>query len=55
MVVNAGGPWVGRIAGMARIPIDVTPAPGVLVAVKGRLANMVISRLHPAADGDIIA
>ena len=54
VVVNAGGPWVGRIAGMARIPIDVTPAPGVLVAVKGRLANMVISRLHPVADGDII-
>jgi glycerol-3-phosphate dehydrogenase len=39
---------------MAGIEIAVSPSPGTMVAVKGRLTNMVISRLHPPADGDII-
>jgi len=40
--------------GMAGIDIAVSPSPGTMVAVKGRLTNMVISRLHAAGDGDII-
>jgi len=54
LVVNATGAWSRKVAGMAGIDIAISPSPGTMVAVKGRLTNMVISRLHPAGDGDII-
>lgn len=54
IVINAGGPWAGRIAALGGIDLPITPAPGTLVAVKGRLTNMVISRLHPPGDADIV-
>lgn len=54
IIVNAGGPWGGTIAKMAGAQMEVSPSPGSLVAVQGRLTNMIISRLHPAGDGDII-
>lgn len=54
IVVNAAGPWAGRVAALAHLSLPITPAPGTLVAVKGRLCNMVVSRLHPPDDGDII-
>jgi glycerol-3-phosphate dehydrogenase len=53
-VINAAGPWAGQIAAGAGIDLPITPAPGTMVAVKGRLTNMVVSRLHPADDGDIV-
>ena len=54
IVINAGGPWAGRIAALGSVDLPITPAPGTLVAVKGRLTNMVISRLHPPGDADIV-
>ena len=54
LVINAAGAWSKRIARLAGIDISVSPSPGTMVAVKGRLTNMVISRLHPAGEGDII-
>jgi len=54
VVINAAGPWSGRIAAMAGADLSITPAPGTLVAVKGRLCNMVVSHLHPPGDGDIV-
>jgi glycerol-3-phosphate dehydrogenase len=54
LVINASGAWSRKVAGMAGIDIAVSPSPGTMVAVKSRLTNMVISRLHPAGDGDII-
>ena len=54
LVINATGAWSKRIALLAGIDISVSPSPGTMVAVKGRLTNMVISRLHPAGEGDII-
>ncbi len=54
LVVNAAGAWSGRIADLAGIEIPIQPGPGVMVAVEGRLTDMVISRLHLAAEGDII-
>jgi glycerol-3-phosphate dehydrogenase len=54
LVINATGAWSRKVAGMAGIDFAVTPSPGTMVAVKGRLTNMVISRLHPPGDGDII-
>lgn len=52
--VNAAGAWAGRIGALAGIDVPIVPAPGAMVAVKGRLADRVISRLRPPADGDIL-
>jgi glycerol-3-phosphate dehydrogenase len=54
LVINASGAWSKTVAAMADIDIAVSPSPGTMVAVKGRLNNTVISRLHPPGDGDII-
>ncbi len=54
IVVNAAGPWSERIASMAGVQVPVRPSPGVLLALRGRLCNMVVNRLHPAGDGDIV-
>ena len=53
-IINAAGPWTGEIASLAGIDLPVTPSPGTMVAVKGRLCNMIVSHLHPPHDGDII-
>ena len=54
IVVNAAGPWSEKIAAMAGVDVPVVPSPGVLVAVWGRLCNMVVNRMHRAGDGDIV-
>ena len=54
IVVNAAGPWGGRIGAMAGVDVPVRPSPGVLVAMRGRHANMVVSHLHKSSDGDIV-
>jgi glycerol-3-phosphate dehydrogenase len=54
VVVNAAGAWAGEVAALAGVPLPVRPGPGVMVAVEGRLTEMVVSRLHPAAEGDIV-
>ena len=54
MVVLAVGAWSGKLGNLAGIDIPVQPAPGVMVAVENRLINMVINRLRPAGDGDIV-
>jgi len=54
LVVNAAGPWAGRIAAMAEVAVPVTPTPGVMVTMDCRLNNMVLNRLNRPADGDII-
>ncbi|HKQ00579.1 MAG TPA: FAD-dependent oxidoreductase [Actinomycetes bacterium] len=54
LVVNATGPWCERLAAMAGVAVPVQPSPGVLLALQGRLCNLVINRLHRAGDGDIV-
>jgi glycerol-3-phosphate dehydrogenase len=54
LVVNATGPWSERIARMAGIDVPIVPSPGVMLAVRGRLCNMVLNRMHRSGDGDII-
>ncbi|MEJ2156613.1 MAG: FAD-dependent oxidoreductase [Desulfobacteraceae bacterium] len=54
LVVNAAGPWAGKVAALAGIDVPVRPGPGVMVSVSGRRCNMVINRLHPAGEGDIL-
>ncbi|HHH40754.1 MAG TPA: FAD-dependent oxidoreductase [Chloroflexi bacterium] len=54
IVVNAAGPWSEKVAAMAGVHVPIQPSPGVLLALRGRLCNMVINRLHRSGDGDII-
>ena len=54
MIVNAGGAWAGQIGTLADREIPLTPGPGIMVAVQGRLTDMVINRLAPPSDGDIL-
>jgi glycerol-3-phosphate dehydrogenase len=54
LVVNATGPWAEKLAVMAGCDVPIRPSPGVLLAVRGRLCNMVVNRLHPSGDGDIV-
>jgi glycerol-3-phosphate dehydrogenase len=54
MVVNAAGPWAGQLAALAGLRLPLQPGPGVMVAVEGRVTDMVVNRLHPAGEGDII-
>ena len=51
--VSATGAWAGQVGRMAGISIPIVPAPGAMLAVKGRLVDHVISRLRPPGDGDI--
>ena len=53
-VVNATGPWAGRIAAMAGVNVPVSPTAGVMVTVGRRLNNMVVNRLNKPSDGDIV-
>jgi glycerol-3-phosphate dehydrogenase len=54
LVVNATGPWSEQVARMAGVDVPIRPSPGVMLAVRGRLTNMVINRLHRSGDGDIL-
>ncbi len=52
-VVNAAGPWAGKVAGCADLMVNVQPDRGTLIAFNHRLTNRVINRLHKSSDGDI--
>lgn len=54
LVVNATGPWSERVARMAGADVPIHPSPGVMVALRGRLCNMVVNRMHRSGDGDIV-
>jgi len=54
LFINATGAWAGKICDLAGIQLPILPGPGVMVALNGRLTNMVINRLHKADEGDII-
>ena len=54
LVINATGAWAEQVSEMAGVRVPVRPSPGVMLAVRGRWCNMVINRLAPSGDGDII-
>jgi glycerol-3-phosphate dehydrogenase len=54
LVINAAGPWSGRVAAMGAARVPIQPSPGVLVAVRGRWCDTVVNRLHLPDDGDIV-
>lgn len=53
-VVNASGPWCGKVAGLAGVRVDVLPAAGVMGVTYANLTRHIINRMRPPSDGDII-
>jgi glycerol-3-phosphate dehydrogenase len=53
-IVNAAGPWAGKIARLAGVQVEVEPSAGVMVTVDRRVCNRVLNLLAPPGDGDII-
>jgi glycerol-3-phosphate dehydrogenase len=54
LVVNATGPWSEKVASLAGVDVPIRPSPGVMLALRGRLCNMVVNHLHRSGDGDIV-
>lgn len=52
--VNAGGAWSPWVAALAGAKISMLLAKGSLAVFKNRLAGMVINRLRPPGDADIL-
>ncbi|GAB1433305.1 hypothetical protein MASR2M29_19300 [Spirochaetota bacterium] len=53
-IVSASGAWAGMVGRLAGLDVPISPAPGVMLAVQGRISDMVLSRLAPPGDGDIL-
>jgi glycerol-3-phosphate dehydrogenase len=53
-VINAAGPWVGRVAGLAGIKLEITYGKGTLLVHADRLVNHVMSRFRTPGDGDAL-
>ena len=54
IVVNAAGPWAGKIANLASVDLPVHPGFGIMVSIDTRIAERVLNRLHKPGEGDII-
>jgi glycerol-3-phosphate dehydrogenase len=54
VIVNATGAWGDRIAQLGGSDAPMTLSKGSLVITNHRLTNMVVNRLRPPSDGDII-
>lgn len=52
-LINAAGVWAGEIARLAGINLPILFSKGSLVVFNQRLANAVINRCRPPANGDI--
>lgn len=54
-VINAAGPWAGRIAALAGCSeVEVVPGRGIMIAIGHRLVNSIVNRLAAPGDGDLI-
>jgi glycerol-3-phosphate dehydrogenase len=54
MVVNASGPWAGKIARMIGINLQMLPGKGTMLALNQRVVNTIINRCKLPSDGDIL-
>ncbi|HEY3288689.1 MAG TPA: FAD-dependent oxidoreductase [Anaerolineae bacterium] len=53
-VINASGPWSGRVAQLADCHVPVVPTAGVMVSIPQRINHRVIHRMNLPGDGDIL-
>ena len=54
VIINAGGAWSDRIASLAGNRVRLSLSKGSLIIANHRLTNMVLNRLRPASDGDLL-
>jgi len=54
VIINASGAWGSQVARMSGSDVPMSLSKGSLVIANHRLTNMVINRLRPASNGDII-
>ena len=54
VIINAGGAWGKKIANLAGSDVPMSLSKGSLVITNHRLTNLVINRLRPPSNGDII-
>lgn len=54
LIINATGAWGDRVARLGGVAVPMSLSKGSLVITNHRLTNMVINRLRPPSDGDII-
>lgn len=54
IIINASGAWGDIIARLAGTHVPMSLSKGSLIITNHRLTNMVINRLRPPSDGDII-
>ncbi len=54
IVVNAAGPWAAGLAALGGLQVNLEPSAGAMATIDRRVCNMVINKLAPADDGDII-
>ncbi len=54
IIINASGAWGDTVARMGGSGVPMTLSKGSLIISNHRLTNMVINRLRPPSDGDII-
>ncbi|MEN6468516.1 MAG: FAD-dependent oxidoreductase [Smithella sp.] len=54
ILVNASGAWSNLVASLAGCEVPITLSKGSLVITNHRLSDMVLNRLRPSSDGDII-
>ena len=52
-VINAAGPWAGKISELAGETLPLLPDMGILLAFHYRFTGKVLNRLRPPGDGDI--
>jgi len=53
-VVNAAGPWAGRLAATAGVEFSLAPSKGVMVVLDGPPVERVLNRCRPRNEGDIV-
>jgi glycerol-3-phosphate dehydrogenase len=54
IIINATGAWGDKMARLGGAKVPMTLSKGSLIISNHRLTNMVINRLRPPSDGDII-
>jgi glycerol-3-phosphate dehydrogenase len=53
-VINAAGPWVGKIADLGGIKLNLTYGKGTLLVYSNRLVKHLINRFRTPGDGDVL-
>ena len=53
ILVNAAGPWAGKVAQLAGLDCNVSPSKGTLIAFNQRITSHVVNRLSKPSNGDI--